>query len=317
MAVPPGHHRSADDPHVGVPVVRWEDAGAPVRPRLELDLRGGEGGHHGRRRDGAGHERGGDESAGRQPHVHAAHRRHSAREGTAPTRTGPARTSVDKADQPPARVLSEGGSSGLSGRSASSVPRRSGSVTSGRRRGVREVGLGARGVRPEGALDPPVVTAHNEVWEVVEDDSDAAAVGLHQSALDARAVPNDGLPHAAGDPAAVRSPGPTAPAAGLARILSDMGRRPRLGLAVALLLAATACSTRASPVDTYLSEYGGSRAEYERIEQMTDCDSVQAEYNQAAANHAVAEEGTDAERWSAGYMAASEERLDELDCPRR
>jgi len=130
-------------------------------------------------------------------------------------------------------------------------------------------------------------------------------------------VPNDGLPQAAGDPAAVRSPGPTAPAAGLARILSDMGRRPRLGLAVALLLAATACSTRASPVDTYLSEYGGSRAEYERIEQMTDCDSVQAEYNQAAANHAVAEEGTDAERWSAGYMAASEERLDELDCPRR
>ena len=96
-----------------------------------------------------------------------------------------------------------------------------------------------------------------------------------------------------------------------------MSRRPRLGLAVALLLAATACSTRASPVDAYLSEYGGSRAEYERIEQMTDCDSVQAEYNQAVANNAVAEEGTDAERWTAGYMAASEDRLDELDCPRR
>jgi len=88
-------------------------------------------------------------------------------------------------------------------------------------------------------------------------------------------------------------------------------------LAVALLLAATACSTRASPVDAYLSEYGGSRAEYERIEQMSDCDSVQAEHNQAAANNAVAEKGSDAERWSAGYMAASEDRLDELDCPRR
>lgn len=89
-----------------------------------------------------------------------------------------------------------------------------------------------------------------------------------------------------------------------------------VGLLVALLVV-TACGSRQPPVDTYMSEYGGSRAEYQRIQDMTDCDSVQAEYDQAAANNAVSEPGTDAERWTAGYIAASEDRLDDLDCPRR
>ena len=66
-----------------------------------------------------------------------------------------------------------------------------------------------------------------------------------------------------------------------------------------------------------MADYGGSRAEYERIEDMTDCESVQAEYDQAAANNAVADPGTDAESWTTGYMAASQDRLEELDCPRR
>jgi hypothetical protein len=80
-----------------------------------------------------------------------------------------------------------------------------------------------------------------------------------------------------------------------------------LGLGCALVLVLSACSPSDSRVDTYVSEYGGSRAQYERIEDMTECESVQAEY----------EPGTDAESWNAGYMAASEDRLEELDCPRR
>jgi hypothetical protein len=91
----------------------------------------------------------------------------------------------------------------------------------------------------------------------------------------------------------------------------------RIGLAIAILLLATACAPRESPIDRYLSEYGGARAQYERIAEMDDCASVQAEYDSAAANHDVAEPGTEAESINAGYMAAADDRLEELDCPRR
>jgi len=84
-----------------------------------------------------------------------------------------------------------------------------------------------------------------------------------------------------------------------------------------LLLLVTACSPRESRVDGYVDDYGGSRAAYERIEDMDDCASVRAEYDSAAANHEVAEPGTEAESINAGYMAASQDRLEELDCPRR
>ncbi|HEX5039684.1 MAG TPA: hypothetical protein VFW95_06090 [Candidatus Limnocylindria bacterium] len=94
-------------------------------------------------------------------------------------------------------------------------------------------------------------------------------------------------------------------------------RRAWIGPAFAILLVVSACSPRESRVDAYLSEYGGSRAAYERIEDMDDCASVQAEYDSAAANHEVADAGTEAESINAGYMAASEDRLEELDCPRR
>ena len=108
-----------------------------------------------------------------------------------------------------------------------------------------------------------------------------------------------------------------APPPGLARMLSAMNRRsPLLALAFALLVVTTACA-RESRVDTYMSEYGGSRANYERIADMTDCESLEAEYQSAAANNAVADKGSDAESWTAGYMAAAEDRLEELDCPRR
>ena len=108
-----------------------------------------------------------------------------------------------------------------------------------------------------------------------------------------------------------------APPPGLARMLSAMNRRsPLLALTFALLIVMTGCG-RESPVDTYMSDYGGSRATYERIADMTDCESLDAEYQSAAANNAVAEAGSDAESWTAGYMAAAEDRLEELDCPRR
>ena len=108
-----------------------------------------------------------------------------------------------------------------------------------------------------------------------------------------------------------------APPPGLARMLSAMNRRsPLLALAFALLVVTTACA-RESRVDTYMSEYGGSRANYERIADMTDCESLEAEYQSAAANNAVADKESDAESWTAGYMAAAEDRLEELDCTRR
>ena len=101
-------------------------------------------------------------------------------------------------------------------------------------------------------------------------------------------------------------------------MLSAMNRRSWfLGPAIAVLLTTTACGPREARVDTYLSEYGGSRAEYQRIADMTDCESLEAEYQSAAANNAVAEPGSDAESWTAGYMAAAEDRLEDLDCPRR
>ena len=108
-----------------------------------------------------------------------------------------------------------------------------------------------------------------------------------------------------------------APPPGLARMLSAMNRRsPLLALTFALLIVMTGCG-RESPVDTYMSDYGGSRANYERIADMTDCESLEAEYQSAAANNAVAGKESDAESWTAGYMAAAEDRLEELDCPRR
>jgi hypothetical protein len=100
-------------------------------------------------------------------------------------------------------------------------------------------------------------------------------------------------------------------------MLSAMQRlSPLIALTFALLTVVTGCA-RESRVDTYMSDYGGSRANYERIADMTDCESLDAEYQSAAANNAVAEAGSDAESWTAGYMAAAEDRLEELDCPRR
>jgi len=100
-------------------------------------------------------------------------------------------------------------------------------------------------------------------------------------------------------------------------MLSSMNRRsPLRALTFALLIVVTGCA-RESAVDTYMSDYGGSRANYERIADMTDCESLEAEYQSAAANNAVSGAGSDAESWTAGYMAAAEDRLEELDCPRR
>ncbi len=64
----------------------------------------------------------------------------------------------------------------------------------------------------------------------------------------------------------------------------------------------------------YLTEFGGSQSTYERIEAMTDCASLQAEYDSAAANNAVLDSSTDEYGWTSGYMAAAEDRLDELGC---
>jgi hypothetical protein len=91
-----------------------------------------------------------------------------------------------------------------------------------------------------------------------------------------------------------------------------MRLRPVSVILLAVVLAG--CAGGGRTVSGYLDEYGGSRAVYERIADMSDCASVQAEYDAAAANNEVLDGSTDEYRWTSGYMAAAEDRLEELDC---
>jgi hypothetical protein len=90
--------------------------------------------------------------------------------------------------------------------------------------------------------------------------------------------------------------------------------RPRSLVAALLTLMLVACSAASRDERDYLAEFGGSRAIYERIAAMTDCASLQAEYDAAAANNAVLDPSTDEYRWTSGYIAAAQDRMDELGC---
>lgn len=69
-----------------------------------------------------------------------------------------------------------------------------------------------------------------------------------------------------------------------------------------------------SKVDKYMEEYGGNPDVYERILSMTDCNNLQAEFDQASENNDREEPGTPQFKWTLGYMNAANERMKELGC---
>ncbi len=88
-------------------------------------------------------------------------------------------------------------------------------------------------------------------------------------------------------------------------------------LLIAVVLAGcggSAATDEGSGVADYVDEYGGSRTAYARILAMTDCAQLQEEFDTAAANNDAAEPGTDPHRQSLGFMTASEDRHQALDC---
>lgn len=91
------------------------------------------------------------------------------------------------------------------------------------------------------------------------------------------------------------------------------GLRIVCGLVVALLAGCGGSATTQSDTD-YFEEYGGSVAVYDRIAALTDCEELQAEFNQAAENNDLAEPGTTGHKVSLGYMTAAEDRRQELGC---
>ena len=86
-------------------------------------------------------------------------------------------------------------------------------------------------------------------------------------------------------------------------------------LAVALI-ALTACTpgTGARSADDDVSEYGGSRDVYAGILVDSNCDSLQASFDQASANHDASVAGSDQARWALGYMTAAQARMEAVGC---
>jgi hypothetical protein len=68
------------------------------------------------------------------------------------------------------------------------------------------------------------------------------------------------------------------------------------------------------PVDEYVKKFGGSDAEYERILSLTDCASLEAEFDQAEENAKRAEPDSEQRNSSIGYMIAADDRMEELEC---
>lgn len=68
--------------------------------------------------------------------------------------------------------------------------------------------------------------------------------------------------------------------------------------------------------DGYMGTYGGNPSVYQRIASDTDCDSLQAQFDQAAANHDRDSEAGDLEamKWSTGYMSAADDRMRAIGC---
>jgi len=67
-------------------------------------------------------------------------------------------------------------------------------------------------------------------------------------------------------------------------------------------------------VDQYMQEYGGNPDVYTKILSLTDCTTLQQEFDQASANLALQSPGTSQYKWSIGYMKASDNRMKQIAC---
>jgi hypothetical protein len=87
-------------------------------------------------------------------------------------------------------------------------------------------------------------------------------------------------------------------------------------LAVVLSNRVPSSSDGGADGDGYMGTYGGNPAVYQRIAADTDCASLQAQFDQAAANHDRDSDAGDLEamKWSTGYMVAADDRMRGLGC---
>lgn len=93
-----------------------------------------------------------------------------------------------------------------------------------------------------------------------------------------------------------------------------------IGLAAALVIAIAVAGGSPGPSqpgdegDGYLDRYGGSAQVYADIAAESDCAALQATFDRAAENNDREEPGTDAFRWTTGYMTAANDRMGALGC---
>jgi predicted NBD/HSP70 family sugar kinase len=66
--------------------------------------------------------------------------------------------------------------------------------------------------------------------------------------------------------------------------------------------------------EEYVQEYGGNADVYDRILLNNDCSALQAEFEIAFENSQMREPGTSQHKWSTGYMAAVNNRMEEIGC---
>ncbi len=89
-------------------------------------------------------------------------------------------------------------------------------------------------------------------------------------------------------------------------------------LAITLLcLAAIACGAaapKAKTADDYVNEYGGNLESYQTILSMTDCATLQEQFDTASANNKREQAGTPQFKATLGYMTAADDRMKELKC---
>lgn len=87
-----------------------------------------------------------------------------------------------------------------------------------------------------------------------------------------------------------------------------------LGLLVIIVVWFVVIRRDESEPGDYRTEYGGSAEVYADISRETECEELQRIFDTAAANNDRAEPGTDAHRYTLGYMTAAEDRRQALGC---
>lgn len=92
--------------------------------------------------------------------------------------------------------------------------------------------------------------------------------------------------------------------------------KARVTIAILCFLIATlACGSSApKTADDYVNEHGGNVEVYRRILSLNNCAELQQEFDQAEANLALQQPGTDQYKWGIGYMTAANDRMQALSC---